>query len=236
MSLHRQLLTSKNKVIDIVSQNPKTQAHFENKENFADIVLNQINSDRFYDIIFKEENDLVILDIGGNIGLFSLYVHDTAKMVYSLEPTPDHFEILQELTANYPTIKPLNIALHNKDEEISFWISSENSTMNSSVNRYGTEIKVQGKTLATVLKDLNLEHVDFIKCDIEGSEMAALTDETIGAVKDKIDCWFIEVHQTDRSMSWEDSLLKNKKQLAEIFIRQGFQVQELRIDSMYIHR
>jgi len=236
MTLRRQLLTSRQKTIDIVSENPLIEQHFENQSNFADVVLTQINTDRFYDMMFEDEQDLTILDIGGNIGLFSLYVQDTAKTVYTLEPTPSHFEILKELTAGYPNIQPLNIALHNCDEEIDFWISKNNSTMNSSVNRYGTKIKVKGKTLATIVKDLGLEHVDFIKCDIEGSEMAAITDETVAAVKDIVDCWFIEIHQTEQGMTWENSLSKNKKIISDIFKRQGYGVQELRFDSLYIYK
>jgi FkbM family methyltransferase len=236
MTLHRQLLTSKKNVIDIVSEDPKAEQHFANTANFADIVLNQINTDRFYDQIFEGEEDLTILDIGGNIGLFSLYAQDRAAKIYPVEPTPDHFHILQDLTKDYPNIHPLNLAAHNEDTTIDFYISEENSTMNSSVNKYGTKVEVKAKTIATIIKDLGLDHVDFVKCDIEGSEMNALTDETIGAVKDIIDCWFIEVHATDKSMPWEQSLEQNRRTIAEIFKRQGYNVQDYRVDGLYIER
>lgn len=237
MTLQRQLLTSKHNTIDIVSEDEHAQAHFDNRANFADIVLNQINTDRFYDEILDGEDDLTILDVGGNIGLFSLYAHDKSKAIYPVEPTPGHFHILKDLTKNYPNIHPINVAVHNEDTTIDFYISEENSTMNSSVNKYGTKVEVQARTLATLIKELDLEHVDFVKCDIEGSEMAALTDETVGAVKDIVDAWFVEVHATDNeTLKGIDSLRHNRGQLIEIFERQGYSAQILREDSLYIYK
>lgn len=237
MTLQRQLLTSKHNTIDIVSEDEHAQAHFDNRANFADIVLNQINTDRFYDDILDGEDELTILDVGGNIGLFSLYAHDKSKAIYPVEPTPGHFHILKDLTKNYPNIHPINVALHNEDTTIDFYISEENSTMNSSVNKYGTKVEVQARTLASLIKELNLEHVDFVKCDIEGSEMAALTDETVGAVKDIVDAWFVEVHATDtETLKGIDSLRYNRGQLIEIFERQGYAAQILREDSLYIYK
>ena len=118
----------------------------------------------------------------------------------------------------------------------SFTNSITNSTTNSIVNRQGTAIEVQGITIADLIAQQGLTHVDFIKCDIEGSEMAAITDETVAAVKDIVDCWFIEVHQTEQGMTWENSLSKNKKIISDIFKRQGYGVQELRFDSLYIYK
>jgi FkbM family methyltransferase len=237
MRLERKILTSKQQVVDIMSEDDLICNHFLNSNNYADIVLNQLNQDRFYDPIFEGEENLTILDIGGNIGLFSLYVHDCADKVYSVEPTPDHFRILQELTANYPNIQPINIALHNSDTTLDFFISEENSTMNSSVNQYGKKIQVEGMTLKSLIDKLGLEHVDFVKCDIEGSEMVALTEETIAPVKDIIDSWFIEVHATDNEyLKGIDSLRANKATLKSIFEKLGYGVQELREDALYVYK
>jgi len=237
MTLKRKLLTSNNEIIDIVSDDILAQEHFSNKSNFADVVLDQINLDRFYDPIFDGEQDLTIIDLGGNIGLFSLFIHDKAKAVYAVEPTPNHFHILKELTKDYDNIYPINLALHNQDTTIDFYISEENSTMNSSVNKYGTKVEVTAMTLASIIKDLNLTHVDFIKCDIEGSEMSAITDETVGAVKDIVDSWFIEVHATDdENLKGIDSLRANREKLVAIFERQGYATQQLREDSLYIYK
>jgi len=237
MTLQRQLLTSNQNTIDIISEDPAIEGHFNNPANFADIVLNQINTDRFYDNIFEGEENLTILDIGGNIGLFSLYIQDKASKVYAVEPTPSHYYILDNPTKDYSNIQPINVALHNEDTTIDFYISEENSTMNSTVNKYGTKVEVQAVTLATLIEELELDHVDFIKCDIEGSEMAALTDETVGAVKDIVDSWFIEVHATDNeTFQGINSLRHNREELSKMFERQGYKAQQLREDALYIYK
>ena len=239
MTLHRQLLTSKQNIINIVTDDDKAQAHFNNPANYADIVLNQINQDRFYDQIFDGEDNLTVLDIGGNVGLFSLYAQDRCKCIYPIEPTPGHFHILTDLTKNYSNIHPLNYAVSNKNEKIDFYINEENTTMNSLANKYGTKVEVESKTIRQIIDDLGLTHVDFIKCDIEGSEMVALTNETVSAVKDLVSGWFIEVHATEPSSTpdqWARNLEKNRRILADIFNKQGYEVQDYRHDGLYIWR
>ena len=236
MTLRRQLLTSRKNKIDIVSNDPKIEEHFANPANYADVVLEMFNKDRFYDAFFNSWYDLTVLDIGGNIGLFSLYIHDRARMVYPVEPTPTHFSVLTEMTKSYPNICPINVALHNRDEPIDFYISSENSTMNSSVNTYGTKTVVQGKRLKTLITDLGLSRVDFIKCDIEGSEMSALNDDTIAEVRDLTNVWSIEVHQTDHGISWAESIDRNRKHLTRILERNGFGVYSHRHDCLYAYK
>lgn len=239
MTLTRQLLTSNNAVIDIVSDNPLAEAHFANPANYADIVLHQINQDRFYDQIFDGEDELTVLDIGGNIGLFTLYAQDRSKVIYPIEPTPNHFQILKDLTKDYSNVHPLNLAVSNENGTIDFYINEENTTMNSLANKYGTKVEVQARTIKTIIDDLKLDHVDFVKCDIEGSEMVALTDETVGEVKDIVDCWFVEVHATEASTisaQWAAALEKNRRILAAIFERQGYEVQDYRHDGLYISK
>jgi FkbM family methyltransferase len=232
MTLRRQLLTTKHTTIDIVTEDALADSHFANPSNFADVVLNQINNDRFMDSIFQGE-DLTVLDIGGNIGLFSLFAQDRCKAIYSIEPTPNHFHILKELTKGYSNIHPLNYAVSNENTTIDFYINEENTTMNSINNKYGVKVPVQTKTLKTIIDELGIKHVDFAKCDIEGSEMIALTEQTVGEVKDIVDRWFIEVHATENGSL---SIEANRSRIAEVFRNVGYNVQDYRIDGLYISK
>jgi hypothetical protein len=235
MTLRRQLITSKKNTVEITSDDATVEQHFANPASYADVVLNEFNTDRSYDHIFQGGEDLTILDIGANIGLFSLYIHERAKNVYAIEPTPGHFGILSKLTNGYPNITCINAALHNIDGPIDFFINNENSTMNSTTNRYGVKTTVDGVTIASLLDRLNLNQVDFVKCDIEGSEMTALTDETIGAVRDRIRIWYIECHATDHSR-WQESTRYNRSMMATMFVRQGYQVHLLKNDTLYAYK
>lgn len=234
MILQRQLKTTKNNMIDIVTDNSDIIQHFADQQNFADIVLNQINQEGIYDRLLRNKDNLTIIDIGANIGLFSLHAQDRARAIYALEPTPGHFKKLQHLTKDFLNIQPINVALNNEDQEVSFYICDYNSTMNSTVNQYGTEIKVQGRTLPTLIKQLGLRHVDIIKCDIEGSEMKALNDSTLQPIADIVDCWFIEAHVTDYSKPWPSNLEQNREILAQLFQRHGYKVEKIIHDTLLV--
>jgi len=228
MKIHRELLSSKMTRVMIDSEDEKIVRHFNNPRNYADVIIEQINTERMYDEMFEGEEDLVVLDIGGNVGLFTMYVQDCAKAVYTVEPTPDHFYILGELTKQFPNVHPINVALFNEDTEIDFYISEENSTMNSAVNQYGKKTPVQARRVGSIMKELGLDHVDFVKCDIEGSEMAALNDDTIGEIKDKIDNWFLEIHATSTG-----SIESNREIIKSVFERAGYEVQYFKHDGLF---
>jgi len=217
--------TSKNQEFKYQSSHPDVSAWFNDPDNYTDIILKQINEDRMYDPIFAQRTNMVVIDLGANCGLFSLYAADSCSKIIAVEPTPSTFDVLQEIVKDNPNIKPLQLAMGPHNEMISFYIN-ENSTINSMLNRNGAETKVQCITLETLLFKEGLDHVDFVKCDIEGSEIEALTDATLGPVADKIDFWFVEVHQTNVNESaWPGNLERNRKHLAELFRRHGYQTE-----------
>jgi FkbM family methyltransferase len=160
--------------------------------------MDDINTKKLYDKWLKGRKDLVILDIGANIGIFSLHVQDCAKRVLAVEPTPSHFGILKHLTREVVHVEPVNVALSSKNGPIQFHVFPNNTTMNSMVNNYtaGVPLLVKGLDLAGLLTEYNVDHVDFAKIDIEGSEMRSVTPETLAPVFDKIDSIFMEVHIT----------------------------------------
>jgi FkbM family methyltransferase len=220
---------------DFVYQSSHTDiaAWFDNPENYTDVILKQINEDRMYDPIFAGRTDMTVLDLGANCGLFSLYAADSCKKLIAVEPTPKTFDVLQEIVKDHTNITPLQLAVGPHNEMISFFIN-ENSTTNSMLNRNGTETQVQCMTLETLFHMQGLDHVDFIKCDIEGSEMQALTDATLGPVADKVKFWFVEVHQTDvKENAWPGNLGSNRQQLAELFQRHGYQTDLVIHDQLF---
>lgn len=234
--IERQIKTSKQQNFTYQSRHPDVAAWFNNPENHTDIILKQINEERMYDPIFADRNDMVVLDLGANCGLFSLYAADSCSKIIAVEPTPTTFNVLEEIVKDNTKITPLQLAIGPHNETISFFIN-ENSTTNSMLNRNGIETQVQCMTLETLLFKENLDHVDFIKCDIEGSEMQALTDATLGPVADRVSFWFVEVHQTNVNESaWPGNLEDNRQQLAELFQRHGYQTESVIHDQLFAWR
>lgn len=229
MTIRKELLTSDYNKVVIESSDEKIVKHFTDPRNFTDVIIHQINNDRLYDNMLKGKRDIVVLDLGGNVGLFTLYIQDRAKAVYTVEPTPAHFGILSELTKPYKNVTLINAALHNKDGTVKFNLSETNTTTNNTFMSHGGEsVDVAAIRLGTILKTYNIDHIDFVKCDIEGSELLALTDDTVGEVKDKIDTWFLEIHGTNTGSHHD-----NREIIKGVFERNGYQVQYHQNDGLF---
>ena len=228
-----QLRTSKDNQVKVVAESAEAVAHFADPENHVGTILRQINEERMYDPIFADKEDMTVLDLGANVGLFSLYAADSCKRVVAVEAVPSTFRIAQELTAKHLQIEMQQYAISNSNEDVSFYIN-ENSTTNSLVSHQGDEITVPGITVAGLLDKLEIDHVDFVKCDIEGSEVIALTEDTVGAVADKIDFWFVEVHQTNNGdVAWPGNLEMNRQKLKTVFENCGYTVEPVIHDQLY---
>lgn len=228
-----QLTTSKNNQIKVVAESKEAVEHFAEPENHVGTILRQINEERMYDPIFADGEDMTVLDLGANVGLFSLYAADSCERVVAVEAVPSTFRIAQEVTKDAKQIEMHQYAISDKDADVSFYLN-ENSTTNSLVSHQGDEITVPGITVASLLEKLGIDQVDFVKCDIEGSEVIALTEETVGAVADKIDFWFVEVHQTNNGeVPWPGNLEMNRQQLKTVFENCGYTVEPVIHDQLY---
>lgn len=231
--IERTIKTSQHQDFIYQSNNENVTKWFADPENQTDVILKQINEERMYDPIFANRSDMVVLDLGANCGLFSLYAADSCSRLIAVEPTPNTFNVLTEIVKDHSNVTPLQLAIGPHNELISFFIN-ENSTTNSMLNRNGQETKVQGMTLETLLDTQGLDRVDFIKCDIEGSEIQALTDDTLGPVADRVNFWFVEIHQTDVNESpWPGNLESNRQQLSELFQRHGYQTELVIHDQLF---
>ena len=114
--------------------------------------------------------DAVVVDIGANIGAFSLLASRQAKVVYAVEPVRSNFEMLRhnvELNRlDNVIIYPLALADHNGTARI-----RDSGVMSSMY--FGTEGAVElvpTVTLETFFRDNSIEEVDYLKMDCEGAE------------------------------------------------------------------
>ncbi|MCC7361291.1 MAG: FkbM family methyltransferase [Anaerolineales bacterium] len=80
--------------LEIMGVNPQEVAHF-----YEDIFVNQV----YVSHGIALPPDVVVFDVGANIGLFSLYVHTQAlgARVFSFEPAPPLFRLLQANLARH---------------------------------------------------------------------------------------------------------------------------------------
>jgi FkbM family methyltransferase len=226
------ILTSDNTPLSIELNN-KAAAHFSAPASHIDCILHQqINTDRIYDFYFKNKQDLTIVDAGANVGIFSLYAHTKAKRIYSIEPTPDHFDILKQLTQPFSNIIPINCALWSNDTELRFFVNPNNTTANTAMNSNGIPITVKARSLPSLIKEYNIDHIDLIKMDIEGAEFNVVSDEFIEYCYPIIDSWFLEVHTSALCHTFD--LCKEK--MSNMFKKHNYNVESKSSDGLFIYK
>jgi len=130
----------------------------------------------------------VVLDCGANVGVFSRYALSCgAKKVIAVEPTPEAVLCLRRnLEAEIADGRVLICERGVWDEEtvLTLHLPPNNCVSNSFVEvsapgaseqivQDGPKIPVT--TIDKLLAEFGIEHVDFIKMDVEGSEQKALT-------------------------------------------------------------
>ena len=213
----------------------KLKSHFgtiteymKDSPNYAYTILEQINTG-LYEKFLDPTRKLIILDIGANIGLVALHLLPICDRLICIEPSPSHFKLLKELTEN-TIIECEQIAVSNTDGKIDFYFSNSNSTINSLIKQPGhfESKKVNSKTLSKLIFDLSLDHIDFIKVDIEGSEMIALNEDELKRASDIVDSYYVECHVIDNIGSKENmDILKVR------FKNAGYKITDILYDSLY---
>ena len=118
------------------------------------------------------------IDIGANIGAYSLFVNSLnlgTKMV-AIEADP---EIFARMNFNLPDhIQKLNLAVASEEGELPFYIDNhnrgENSLITKSADRLQEKIVVPAKRLSQILDAQGIDKPTAFKIDVEGAEMDIL--------------------------------------------------------------
>jgi FkbM family methyltransferase len=133
------------------------------------------------------EPDAVCLDVGANIGLYSLGLSSLAPRgrVYAFEPSPSAYGHLQEnLKVNRATnVDACNLAVSDSTGTVHFHdfsffsagsFSSDEGSLLSSESYGSQSFEAATTTLDEFVADQKLDRVDFIKVDVEGAELSVL--------------------------------------------------------------
>jgi len=182
---------------------------------------------RIYAPYLENKKDAVVIDCGGNIGLFSLYAAKYAKQVYCLEPTPEHQENIERMLLfnEMDNVKLIKKAVWLENTTLPFY-RNPNKTMNSLHQAVAhpelPPLQVEAVTLEQLFADEGIEHVDLLKMDIEGSEIEVFASPSFRAVAPKIDVVVTERH------AWSG---RHPNQLNEALKSNGFEVMTVPNDA-----
>lgn len=129
---------------------------------------------------FVRKGDTV-LDCGANVGVFTRFALDAgAGKVVAIEPAPDNIECLrrnfaQEIAAGRVILVPKGV--WDKPDELELKIEEGNeaaATFVMELRKVTRTVRVPLLPIDTLVRELGLGRIDFIKMDIEGAEVRAL--------------------------------------------------------------
>lgn len=167
-------------------------------------LVNEIFFEHVYTPVpLQIERHDVVVDIGAHIGVFSVFAASmTQNTIYAFEPFPHNFEVLKRnISVNgVNNILPSRCAVSDRPGSTTLLLSSASSTNHLLSNhtildkleeyQASTEhlkyksampgelrdcIEVPTTTLQDIIDSNNLEQIDFLKMDCEGSEELILT-------------------------------------------------------------
>ena len=126
----------------------------------------------------KQKKIKIILDIGANVGTFSLLCNKMfyPKKIYSFEPIPLIFNCLKHNCAYYKNIEVFNIALSEKNGISKMTFDSNNSIYSKFGNDKDTfnSIEIKTDSLKNFYTEKKLKKIDLIKIDVETFENLVL--------------------------------------------------------------
>lgn len=178
-----------------------TEDNQGNKIPFDSLYLPYIWKEIYFDGVYIDilngRKDMTILDIGANCGLVTHHLRNHAKRVYAVEPSSEHFAALKQNKEfnNWDNVEVFNLALADKDGEMTLNHNPANRTCNSLTMNFGQGGEVV-KTMAfdTFMDSNGIEEVDFCKFDTENSEDLILRSEGFSKIAHRIKAIEVAFH------------------------------------------
>ena len=185
--------------------------------------INEIFSDKEYELA-KRKKDMVVLDVGANIGMFSLFIKDYAKKIYAVEPSRRCFEALKENTKTWDNIEIFNVGFSNNKGKHYLYGTGDETPQNMMQVGENKEL-IDVTTIEDFIKENKIDHIDVMKIDVEGAEYVIFPDDSFKNIASKIDFIIGESHFLDKALP-EHILLMLK--------RAGFKAKLLPFNNLFL--
>jgi len=192
-------------------------------------VLNHIYDEIFIDNIYEKcydvKDDDIIVDLGSNIGLFSLYVLEKADIdkIYMVEPLLQNFDYM------------IRNMIYNKKDDLHKCVFikagiSEDGYTTIEDGDIGSKLGLGHEITKTFsfmsfVEYYNLDKIDVLKIDIEGSEILMFNDDAFN--------WIFN-NNVDRIMGEMHPYGKNGEKIFNILnrlVNGGYKIQLFSVDG-----
>ena len=178
-------------------------------------IYKEIYFEGIYHDMFNNKKDMVVIDVGANIGVVTQFMRDYCKKLYAIEPSKEHFEALKKNKEfnKWDNVEVFKLAIADEDGEMDLLLNEGNRTMHSlnygkvaarggsnfeikSMDgaQYKGSEKVKTMRFDTFINDNKIKEVDFCKFDVEGAEDLILRSEGFAKITNKIRAIMVEFH------------------------------------------
>ncbi|MDO8669461.1 MAG: FkbM family methyltransferase [Candidatus Buchananbacteria bacterium] len=170
------------RIFDLKNKNLRAKIKcIYNKNNrliFTRHIIDEIwNTNTYNPPGFELKNNDTVIDIGANIGIFSVYAAKQAPagIIYAYEPEPDNFKLLEEnIVINRLTnIKPFKLGV-GRNEKVKLLKSNFSSASHSLYGQIGGAVDIDCVSLTNIFDINQIDCCHFLKLDCEGSEYEIL--------------------------------------------------------------
>jgi FkbM family methyltransferase len=175
----------------------------------------------------------VVLDLGGNIGLFSLLaarMHPSAQ-IYTYEPGPPNYQMFElNCLANPGLCKRIHLRKEAVagQTRVAEWLFDEKNPGGSGLFATdGVKYRVQIRAFTEVLNSINGD-IALAKIDIEGAEYEVL-ESTPPELWKRISSISLELHDHPEGKTSSANFMKQMGDL-------GFKIEQETVVSYFLHR
>ena len=153
--------------------------------------IREVLMDEVYRLPFPSQQPDVLVDLGANIGLTSLFYHRTlqARSIIAVEPDPSNAQLVRENLSGLPAVV-FQAAVGPHDGTARFSINRESNLGSLSSNSSGIEVPVM--SMDSVLERVPEGVKIIFKLDIEGGEEELLQTNTKWL--SRVDGFIVEFH------------------------------------------
>ncbi len=136
---------------------------------------------------------LTVFDVGANAGAWTATALDQIPrgVVHAFEPVPETFHRLEKSLGRNERVRLNQSALTDRASgELRFWTDGRDGTMASATGppgESGREIVVPCTSGDAYMESHQVEHIDFLKIDVEGHEMHVLNGFKLALASGAVD-------------------------------------------------
>lgn len=133
----------------------------------------------------KEEKQVTVFDVGANIGTYSILLNNVLRgrcRIFSFEPSQKTFKKFQDNTKDISSLSAYNFGMGSEDAILTLFSNQDESGLASVYHRNLKHLDIdmnkseaiEIRTVDGFCKTNHIEHIHFLKIDVEGHEIKVL--------------------------------------------------------------